>query len=69
MQMSLLFGASTKILLIKQMKTKLMLCKPLFIVHGRVEGFLKVILEYKNESPLLQKWVWHMHNEIVAINV
>ena len=33
----------------KQIKTKLMLCKPLFIVHGRVKGFLKVILQYKNE--------------------
>ena len=27
----------------KQIKTKLMLCKPLFIAHGRVKGFLKVI--------------------------
>ena len=52
----------------KQIKTKLMLCKPLFIVHGRVKGFLKVILQYKNEAPSLQKWAWHMHNEIVAIN-
>ena len=45
-----------------------MLCKPLFIVHGRVKAFLKAILQYKNEAPPLQKWVWHMHNEIVAIN-
>ena len=52
----------------KQIKTKLMLCKPLFIVHERVKSFLKVILQYKNEVPQLQKWVWHMHNEIVAIN-
>ena len=27
----------------KQFKTKLMLCKLLFIIHGRVKGFLKVI--------------------------
>ena len=52
----------------KQIKTKLMLCKPLFIVHGRVKGFLNIILQYKNEAPPLQKWAWHMHNEIVAIN-
>ena len=45
-----------------------MLCKPLFIVHGRVKAFLKAILQYKNEAPLLQKWVWHMHNNIVATN-
>ena len=49
--------------------TKIMLCKPLFIIHGRVKAFLKVILQYKNEAPQLQKWVWYMHNEIVAINV
>ena len=49
----------------KQIKAKLMLCKPLFIVHGRAKGFLKVILQYKNEVPWLQKWTWHMHNEIV----
>ena len=35
----------------KQIKTKLMLCKPLFIVHERVKGFLKVILQYKNQAP------------------
>ena len=52
-------------LLRKQIKTKLMLCKPLFIVYGRVKSFLKVILQHKNEAPQLQKWVWHMHNEIV----
>ena len=46
----------------------LMLCKPLFIAHGRVKGFVKVILQYKNKAPQLQKWAWHMHNEIVAIN-
>ena len=45
-----------------------MLCKPLLIIHRRVKGFLKVILQYKNEAPPLQKWVWHMHNEIVAVN-
>ena len=45
-----------------------MVCKPLFIVHGRIKGFLKVIVQYKNEAPPLQKWAWHMHNEIVAIN-
>ena len=42
-----------------------MLCKPLFIAHGRVEGFLQVILQDKNKVPELQKWAWHMHNEIV----
>ena len=46
-----------------------MLCKPIFIVHERVKGFLKAILQYKNEAPPLQKWAWHIHNEIVAINV
>ena len=55
-------------ILTKQIKTKLMLCKPLFIVHGRVKAFLKAILQYKNEVLPLQKWVWHMHNKIVAIN-
>ena len=52
----------------KQIKTKLMLCKPLFIVHGRVKDFLSVLLKYKNEAPLLKKWAWHINNEIVAIN-
>ena len=52
----------------KQIKTKLMLCKLLFIVHGRVNGFLKVILQYKNEAPPLKKWVWLMHNKIAAMN-
>ena len=28
-----------------------MLCKPLFIVHVRLEGLFKVILQYKNEAP------------------
>ena len=45
-----------------------MLCKPLFIVHGRVKGFLKVILQYKNKAPQLQKWVWQIHNKIAMIN-
>ena len=44
-----------------------MLCKPTFIIHGGVKGFLKVILQYKNEAPKLQKLAWHMHNEIAAI--
>ena len=44
-------------LLRKQIKAKLMLCKPQFIVHGRVEGFLEVILQYKNEVLQLQKWM------------
>ena len=52
----------------KQIRTKLMLCKLLFIVHGRVKGFLKLILQYKNEVPPLQKWAWHMLSETVAIN-
>ena len=38
-------------ILAKQMLAKLMLCKPLFIIHGRVKTFLKLILEYKNEAP------------------
>ena len=33
-----------------------------------LKAFLKVILQYKNEVPQLQKWAWQMHNEIVAIN-
>ena len=40
----------------------------LFIIQGRVKAFLKAILQYKNKAPSLQKWVWHMHNENVAIN-
>ena len=44
-----------------------MLCKPLFIIHERVKGILKVILQYKNEACQLQKWMWHMHNEIVEL--
>ena len=36
----------------KQIKAKLMLCKPLFIIQGRVKGFLKVIQQYKNKAPL-----------------
>ena len=51
----------------KQIKIKLMLCKPIFIIHGRVNGLLKVILQYKNEAPQFQKWVRHMHNDIIAI--
>ena len=66
-QMSLLFGVSTN-LSRKQVKTKLMLCMPLFIFHGRVKGFLKVILQYKNEARPLQMWAWHMHNKMIAIN-
>ena len=53
----------------KQIKAKVLLSKPLFIVHDRVKGFSKVIVQYKNEAPPLQKWAWHMDNEIVAINV
>ena len=52
----------------KQIKIKLMLCKPIFIIHGRVKGFLKVILQYKNKAPPLQKKAWHMHHKIVATN-
>ena len=57
--------ASPQSLSRKQIKTKLMLCKPLFIIHVRVKGLFKVILEYKNEAPQLKKWAWHMHNKIV----
>ena len=49
----------------KQTKTKLMLCKPLFIIYDRVKGLCKVILQDKNKVPQLQKWVWHMHIEIL----
>ena len=49
----------------KQVKMILTLCKPLFIVNARVKGLFKVILEYKNEAPQLEKWARHMHNEIV----
>ena len=49
----------------KQNKAMLMLCKPLFVVHVRVKGLYKLILEYKNEAPQFEKWVWHMHNVIV----
>ena len=49
----------------KQIKTILTLSKPLFIINVRVKGLFKVTLEYKNESPLLEKWVGHIHNEIV----
>ena len=59
---------SPQSLLRKQIKTKLMLCKTLFVINGRVKGFLKVILQCKNEAPQLKKWAWHMHNKIVAIN-
>ena len=34
-----------------------MLCKPLFIVHVRVKGLFKVILQYKNKVPQLKKWI------------
>ena len=37
-------------------KTILMLCKPLFIFHVRFKGLFKIILEYKNEAPQLEKW-------------
>ena len=37
----------------KQIKTKLLLCKLLFIAHGRVRGFCKVILQYKNKASQL----------------
>ena len=47
----------------KQIKIKLILCKPLFIVHVRVKGLFKVILQYKNKLFWLEKWAWHMHNE------
>ena len=52
---TLLFGTSTKPFK-KEIKTKLMLCKPLFIIRAKVKGFSEVILEYKNEVPQLQKW-------------
>ena len=45
-----------------------MLYTPIFVIHERVKGFLKVILQYKNGAPQLQKWPWYMHNEILAIN-
>ena len=42
MQTLLLFGAFMKSFK-KTNQTKLMVCKPLFFVHGTVEHFLKVI--------------------------
>ena len=53
----------------KQIKTKLMLCKPLLIVHGRVKGFLR--LYYSAKTKCLSCKSGHgtyIHNEIVAIN-
>ena len=47
----------------KQIKTKSTLCKLPFIVHGRVRGLFKVILQYKNEAPQLQKWALYIHNK------
>ena len=41
-------------------------CKHLFIVHIRVKGLVKVMLQYRNEAPQLQKWAWHMYNEILS---
>ena len=35
----------------KQIKIKLMLCKPLFIVHVRVKILFKLILQYKTKAP------------------
>ena len=36
-----------------------MLCKPLLsFMEELCKGFLKVILQYKNEVPQLQKWAW-----------
>ena len=47
-------------------ENKLMLWKPLFIVHVNVNGLFKIILQYKNEAPQLKSaWAWHMHNKIV----
>ena len=37
----------------KQIKTKLMLCKPLIITHGTVKGLFKTILQHKNEASQL----------------
>ena len=48
--------ASPQILSRKQIMNKLILYKPLFIIHERVKAFLKVILQYKNEASQLQKW-------------
>ena len=48
-----------------QIKTKLMLSKPLFIIHVTAKFLPKVLLKYKNVAPLLQKWARHMQNKIV----
>ena len=51
---NVIFGASTKSFK-KQIKTKLMLYKPLFIIiHVKVKGLFKAILEYKNNLPHFQ---------------
>ena len=39
----------------KQIKNKPMLCKPLFIVHGRVKGFLKVKTTVQKQSASVAK--------------
>ena len=45
----------------KQIKTKLMLCKPLFIVHGRVKGFSKVICTTVQKQSVLVAKVGMAH--------
>ena len=60
-----LFSSVISSVTVIQIKTKLMLSIPLFIIHVRAKFFLKVLLDYKNEAPLLQKWAWHMHSKTV----
>ena len=43
-------------------KTKLILCKPLFIVYVTV---LKSYTVVQNETPLLKKWAWHMYTKLL----
>ena len=57
-------------LLRKQIKNKLMLCKPLLTVHCRVKGLLKVIVEYKNEAPQFKSGcgtcITRLHKHLVS---
>ena len=48
-----------------------MLCKPILFMSELVKGLYKDKLEYKNkasrlenEASRLEKWAWHMNNEI-----
>ena len=44
----------------KQIKTKLMLCKPLFIVHGRGKGFLNYTTVQKQRISIAKVGMTHV---------